>query len=84
MKPDTLLVVISDDGTIDLVPDLKPQVHRDAVEAAVQAFCETCETDPVNSEQFSRTYNQVKKLAFYLGRVHVSECVVDEGEGDEC
>ena len=51
MKPDTLLVVISDDGTIDLVPDLKPQVHRDAVEAAVQAFCETCETDPVNSEQ---------------------------------
>ena len=66
MVPDTLLVVISDDGTVDLVPDLKPQVHRDAVEAAVQAFCETCELDPVDSDQFRRTNDQVKKLAFYL------------------
>ena len=65
-NPETLLVVISDGGTIDLVPNLKPRVHRDAVEAAVQAFCETCETDPVDSEQFSRTYDQVKKHAFYL------------------
>ena len=38
MKKDTVLVVISDDGTIDLVPDLEPQVHREEVEAAVQAF----------------------------------------------
>ena len=64
----SLLVVISDDGPVDLVPDLRPQVHRDEVEEAVHAFCETCDTHPVDSEQFGRTYDQVKALAFYLNK----------------
>ena len=63
---DALLVVISDDGTADLIPDLKPKVQRDEVEEAVHAFCETCETHPVDGEQFGRTYRQVENLAFYL------------------
>ena len=64
--PDTLLVVISDDGPVDLVPDLKPKVHRDQIEASVQAFCNACEADPHDGEQFTRTHDKVEKLAFYL------------------
>ena len=62
----SLLIVISDDGPVNLVSDLRPQVHRDEVEAAVRAFCETCERHPVDGEQFGRTHDQVEALAFYL------------------
>lgn len=66
MIQEALLVVISDDGTAELIPDLRPKVHRDKVEDAVRAFCETCQMDPVDGEQFGRTSRQVKKFAFYL------------------
>ena len=62
----SLLVVISDDGPVNLVPDLRPKVQGDEVEEAVRAFCETCKADPVDSEEIWRTHDQVKKLAFYL------------------
>lgn len=64
--PDTVLVVISDDGPVDLVPNLRPKVHRDQIEAAVEAFCDACEADPPDGEEFARTHDQVEKLAFYL------------------
>ena len=61
-----MLVVISDDGTIDLIPDLPPQVRRDEVEAAVNAFAACCDADLVDGEEFARTHDRVKTLAFYL------------------
>ena len=61
-----MLVVISDDGTVDLIPQLRPQADRHDVEAAVQAFAECCEADNVHGEEFGRTHDLVKSLAFYL------------------
>ena len=66
MARKSLLVVISDDGTMDLVPNLMPKVHRSEVEAAVDDFCAACLEDPVDGERFALTHERVRKLAFYL------------------
>ena len=63
---ESMLVVISDDGTVDLVPDLMPRVCRQEVEAAVNAFCAASEREPVDGEEFARTHDQVTEFAFYL------------------
>lgn len=62
----SMLVVISDDGTVDLVPDLRPRVSKEDVKAAVSALRECCEAEHVDSEAFWRAYERVKRFAFYL------------------
>ena len=64
--PNSLIVVISDDGMVDLIPPLKPKVHRHRVEQAVADFCAICNTDPVDGEKFAQASDIVKELAFYL------------------
>ena len=62
----SMLVVISDDGTVDLIPDLRPRVRKEDVKAAVSALRECCEAEHVDSEAFWRAYERVKRFAFYL------------------
>lgn len=62
----SLIVVISDDGTVDLVPNLRPRVDRDEVESAVEAFCDRCKATPVDGEEFARDHDRVIAFAFYL------------------
>lgn len=66
MVEDAVLVIISEDGTVDLVPALEPKVQREEVEAAVREFCNACKVDPVDGEEFGRTHRRVIELAFYL------------------
>ena len=63
---DSMLVVISDDGTVDLLPQLRPRVRRDDVEEAVRAFSACCEAASVDGEEFARAHDRVKEFAFYL------------------
>ena len=60
------IVVISDDGTIDLLPQLMPRVDEGEVAAAVDAFCEYCDSLLIDAEEFERLYERIKRLAFYL------------------
>ena len=62
----SVVVVISDDGTVDLIPNLRPRVSRGDIGAAVAGLRECCAADSVDSEAFSRAYDRVKGLAFYL------------------
>jgi hypothetical protein len=81
MAPQSLLVVISDDGTVDLIPQLRPRVRRAEVEAAVAAFCASSEKDPMDAEEFVRTHQRVMTLAFYLDDAQcrrVSDCYETE------
>ena len=64
--PSSMIIVISDDGTVDLLPRLMPRVHREEVAAAVDTFCECCDAKPIDSEEFARLYERVRRLAFYL------------------
>jgi hypothetical protein len=81
MAPHSLLVVISDDGTVDLIPRLRPRIAKARVEAAVEAFCTSCENQPVDGEEFARTHQRVKALAFYLNETQcqrVNDCYENE------
>ena len=64
--PGSMIIVISDDGTIDLLPRLMPRVHREEVAAAVDAFCEYCDSTPIDGEEFARLYERLERLTFYL------------------
>ena len=65
-KEKSMIVVISDDGTIDLLPQLMPRVYRGEVARAVDAFCEYCQSPPIDGEEFAKLYEKVKDLEFYL------------------
>lgn len=60
-----LIIVVSEDGMIDLLPDLPRRVTRAEVEAAVIRLEETVIEEP-DFEDFFRRYDYVEALAFYL------------------
>lgn len=73
--------MISDDGTMDLIPNLMPQVHKSEVEAVVDDFCATCSEDTVHGERFALTHERVLKLAFDLNEgqcQRVNDCYASE------
>lgn len=61
-----VLVVVSDDGTIDLVPLLRRRVTRRQVSEVVQRFVDVASADEVEGELFARSYDAVRASAFYL------------------
>ena len=64
--PNSLVIVVSDDRAVDLIPQLMSQIDKQEVESAVSSFCSSCNADPVDGEESGRTYDLVEDLAFYL------------------
>ena len=62
----TVIIVISDDGTVDLIPNLMPRVWRQEVEDAVKAFCEYSAIEDNVGEEWGRRNRRVENLSFYL------------------
>lgn len=60
-----IIVIVSEDGMINLLPDLARRVQRSSVERAVAALEEASEGD-VDFETASRCDRHVSSLAFYL------------------
>lgn len=61
-----MVVVISDDGTVDLIPHLMPQVWRYEVEYVVQAFCEYSGIEGNEGREWAERWDRVKDYQFYL------------------
>lgn len=64
----TMVIVISDDGTVDLIPNLMPRVRRQQVEETVQAFCEYSGVEGNDGEEWARRDRAVERLVFYLSQ----------------
>jgi len=64
----TMVIVISDDGTVDLIPSLMPRVSRYEVEHAVSAFCEYSGIQGNDGEEWARLHRVVEGLSFYLNQ----------------
>ena len=62
----SIIVVISDDGTIDLVPRRMPRVRREHVGEAVRAFLDICDSEHADGREFSRADDLVLRYSFYL------------------
>ena len=60
------IIVISDDGTVDLIPKLMPRIAKATVEAAVEEFRKCCDDEEIDRANFIRAHDQVKSLRFYL------------------
>ena len=64
--PNSMIIVISDDGMIDMLPRLMPRVRSKEVAEVVDDFYQCCDSAPVDAEEFARLYERVKLYAFYL------------------
>lgn len=62
---DCLVIIVSDDGMINLLPNLRPRLERARVERAV-ADLENAATGEISFETFYRQRDHVGVLAFYL------------------
>ncbi|ANF31961.1 hypothetical protein A0130_10020 [Leifsonia xyli] len=61
-----LIVIVSEDGMINLIPDLRRRVARDEVERAVTALVESSTARPLDFKRASSKSKHVESLAFYL------------------
>ena len=61
-----VVIVISDDGAVDLIPRLMPRVFRHDVEMAVNAFCDASAQANTDAEEWSQLNSQVEAFSFYL------------------
>jgi hypothetical protein len=59
-------VIVSDDGTVDLVPKLRRQIERRRIDDALEAFESTIENDHDDGEPYARARREIERLAFYL------------------
>lgn len=64
----TMVIVISDDGTVDLIPHLKPRISRSVVEDAVRAFCDYSGAEGNEGEEWGTRNERVIELSFYLNQ----------------
>lgn len=67
-KVGTMVIVISDDGTVDIIPRLMPRIWREEVEYAVQSFCEYSGIEDNDGEEWARRHDKIEALRFYLNQ----------------
>ncbi|CUR59090.1 conserved hypothetical protein [metagenome] len=68
---DCLVIIVSEDGMINLLPALNPRIQRERVEEAVVAL-EEAAAGEVNFEVFYRRRRHLDTLSFYLAQ---EQCV---------
>lgn len=66
-----LIIVVSEDGMVDLIPNLKPRIQRSTIDDRIQQFVEiTRQTDP-DRKRFYKLNSFFEDNAFYLS---VEDC----------
>jgi len=82
-----VIVIVSEDGMIDVHPELAPQVRREDVESAVMEFEQAASADPINFEHAYKRRREVERLSFYLSaaqaeRANASTAQVEDARWD--
>jgi len=67
-KEGCLAIVASEDGSIDLIPDLEPQIPRSAISRAVAKLRSMRDAGIVNFEEFRKVMDWLSEHQFYLMR----------------
>jgi DisA bacterial checkpoint controller nucleotide-binding len=62
----TVIILVSEDGMVNLLPDLRPQIRIADRDAMVVDLRTAAAIEPVNGERFYEAFNRVKVAAFYL------------------
>ena len=69
----TVILLVSEDGMINLLPDLRPRMRRADLDAMLADLREAAAIDPVHPERFYKAYQQIKAAAFYLSSDQIDE-----------
>ena len=69
----TVIVIVSEDGMINLLPDLRPQVARASIEALMEDLRAAAAIEPVHAERFYKAFDEVKAQCFYLSAEQCDE-----------
>jgi DNA integrity scanning protein DisA with diadenylate cyclase activity len=67
-KDRVLAIVVSEDGSIDLIPDLMPQIPRSAITQSVSKLRAIRDTGIINFEEFRKVMDWLSEHRFYLMR----------------
>ncbi|MGK7881626.1 MAG: DNA integrity scanning protein DisA nucleotide-binding domain protein [Crocosphaera sp.] len=67
----TVLVIISEDGMIDIIPNLKPQIKHSEITKKIDNLQALSEEDEINRKNFNKLVNFFREMKFYLSS---SEC----------
>lgn len=63
---DCLIIIVSEDGMLNLIPDLPRRVRRSYVEGVLLQVEFLSKKDPVNFESFFKSEEHLRSVAFYL------------------
>jgi hypothetical protein len=69
----TVILLVSEDGMINLLPDLRPRMRRADLEAMLARLREAAAIEPVHAERFYKAYRPVAEAAFYLSPDQIEE-----------
>jgi hypothetical protein len=62
----TVIVLVSEDGMINVLPDLRPRIARANVEMAIEAIRAIAGKKEFDPERFYKAFDRVEELEFYL------------------
>lgn len=69
----TVILLVSEDGMINLLPDLPPRIRRVDRDAMLADLKEAAEIRPVDGERFYRAYRKIEANKFYFSRQQLDE-----------
>ena len=69
----TVILLVSEDGMLNLLPDLRPRMRRADLDAMLDELREAAAIEPVHPERFYKAYQRVEAAAFYLSPDQIEE-----------
>ena len=69
----TVILLVSEDGMINLLPDLRPRMRRADLDAMLAELREAAAIEPVHPERFYKAYRRIEAVAFYLSPDQIEE-----------
>lgn len=69
----TVIVLVSEDGMLDLMPRLRPRIHRGEIAAMIDELRSASAIEPVSPKHFFKAFRRVEAAGFYLNAEQCEE-----------
>jgi hypothetical protein len=69
----TMVLIVSEDGMINLLPNVPPRIPRSKRDAMLADLRKAAEADPVNGEAFYNAYRPIQENEFYFSPEQIDE-----------
>jgi hypothetical protein len=69
----TMIVLVSEDGMLDLMPRLRPRIHRAEIAAMFDELRSASAMEPVSPKHFFKAFRRIEAVAFYLNAEQCEE-----------